>query len=222
MAGRSFGDAPRGGGAVYWRRRSLALLASLSVLIGVSWTVAWAVGSLSRSAARPNRSAAASAHGGYVARAAEPAGLTQLGVPDATSARRAAPAALPSCPVAAITLSLTASRPDYSVRQLPEFDIGVVSSAGYSCNFDIGARHVLLQISAGAAQIWTSADCAEGLAAQLATLHRGVPHVMSMTWDDQYSAAGCPLPGRAAPAGSYTARATVGSAASNGVTFRIG
>lgn len=88
--------------------------------------------------------------------------------------------------------------------------------------FDTGARHLLLHISAGTAQVWTSADCAEGLASQLATLHRDVPDVVRMSWDDQYSTAGCPIPGRAAPSGSYTARATADSAASNGVTFRIG
>ncbi len=97
-----------------------------------------------------------------------------------------------------------------------------MSTASHSCSFDIGARHVELQISAGGKQIWTSADCAEGLAVQVTTLHRGVPDVVPMTWDDQYSSAGCPMPGRAAPAGSYTAKATAGSTASNAVTFRIG
>jgi hypothetical protein len=143
-------------------------------------------------------------------------------VPDATSARRAAPAPLPACPVADVTLTLSVSQPSYSGQQIPGFDVGVVSSAGYSCAFDVGSAHVLLHISAGGAQIWTSAECAEGLAVQVATLHQGIPAVVAMTWDDQYSSAGCPMPGRAAAAGIYTARASVGSTSSNGVTFRIG
>jgi hypothetical protein len=199
-------------GAVYWRRRAAALLASLSVLIGLSWAVTWGVGQLTRPGSRP----------APVGAAARLSGSTQLGVPDATSARRAAPAALPACPVADIQLRLTASQPSYSLQQLPEFDVDVVSAAGYSCTFDTGARHVLLQISAGTAQVWTSADCAEGLASRLVTLDRGVPDVLHMTWDDQYSTAGCPMPGRAAPSGSYTARVTADSAVSSGVTFRIG
>jgi hypothetical protein len=221
MTGRSFRDAPGRVAGVYVRRRSAVLLASLSVLVGVSWAVAWTVGSLSQPGGRPSQPAAASPHGGTVGHGAEPTVPTQLGVPDATSARRAE-SALPSCPAADITLTLSASRLSYSVQQLPDFDIGVVSSAGYRCTFDIGAGQVLLQISAGTAQIWTSADCAEGLAVQSATLRHGVPTVVSMTWDDQYSSAGCPVPGRSAPAGSYTARAAAGSAASNVVTFRIG
>jgi hypothetical protein len=205
---------------VYWRRRGVALLGSLAVLIGLSWAATWAVGSL----ARPGRVADGSIRSGTArsGSAGAATSLTKLGVPDATSAERAAPAALPSCPAADVRLSLSASQPSYSVQQIPQFDVDVVSTAGYSCTVDVGARHVLLQISAGQAQIWTSADCAEGLAVRLATLHRGVPTVVPMTWDDQYSSAGCPMPGRAAPAGSYTARATLGSAASNSVTFRIG
>jgi len=212
MATRPFRDPSGRTAAVYWRRRAAALLASLSVLIGLSWAVTWGVGQLTRPAERP------AALGG----AARLSGSTQLGVPDATSARRAAPTTLPACPVADIQLRVAASQSSYSLQQVPEFDIDVVSTAGYSCTFDTGARHVLLQISAGTAQIWTSADCAEGLASRPTTLDHGVPDVVKMTWDDQYSTAGCPMPGRAAPAGSYTARATADPAASNSVTFQIG
>jgi hypothetical protein len=212
MAARPVRDASGPTAVVYWRRRAVALLASLSVLIGLSWAATWAVGKLARPASRP----------AAVGAAPRLTGSTQLGVPDATSARKAAPAALPTCPVADIQLRLAATQPSYSRQQLPEFDVDVISTAGYSCTFDLGARHVLLQISAGTADVWTSADCAEGLATRLATLRRGVPDVVTMTWDDQFSSAGCPMPGPAAPSGSYTARATADSAASNGVTFRIG
>jgi hypothetical protein len=212
MAARPFHDASGRTGAVYWRRRAAALLASLSVLIGLSWAVTFAVGKLVRPASRP----------ASVGAAARLTGSSQLGVPDATTARRATSPAVPRCPVGDIQVRLSATEASYSLQQLPEFDVDIVSTADYSCTFDVGARHVLLQITAGTAPVWTSADCAEGVAVRLATLHGGVPHVVQMTWDDQYSSAGCPVPGRAAPSGSYIARATADSAASNGVTFRIG
>jgi hypothetical protein len=221
MAGR-LEDAPGRAAVVYRRRRSAVVLASLSVLIGLSWAVAWAVGGLNQHSGRSSRAAVASSRGGPVGHAAARTGSTRLGVPGATSARKAAPVAVRPCPMADISLSLSTLRASYSVQQLPYFDVDVVSSAGYTCTFDVGAGRVLLRISAGRTRIWTSADCAEGLAVRLATLHHGVPTVVSMTWDEQYSSAGCPVPGRIASAGSYTASATVGSAASNGVTFRIG
>lgn len=127
----------------------------------------------------------------------------------------------PGCPAADVVVSLLATQAAYSARQLPEFAVDVVSTASYTCSLDIGARHVVLQISAGPALIWTSADCAEGQASQATTLRRGVPAVVPMTWDEQYSTAGCPVPGRAALPGSYTATAADGSAVSNAVTFRI-
>jgi hypothetical protein len=118
-------------------------------------------------------------------------------------------------------VTISATQASYSAWQQPQFTVNVVSLASYPCSFDIGAAHVVLQISAGPAQVWTSADCAEGQASQLAPLHRGVPAVVPMTWDEQYSSTGCPVPGRAAAPGSYTARATDGSAISPDVSFTI-
>jgi hypothetical protein len=230
MAARPFRDASGHAAIVYWRRRAAALLVGLSVLALLSWGTDWGVGSLlraDRAPRRPDQSAAASLRGGAVGVSARLTGPTQLGIADATGASKAATAGRSagnpkSCPAGDVVLTMFASASSYSVEQIPQFDVDVVSTADYACAFDVGAQHVVLQISAGAAQIWTSAECAESQAVQLATLHRGVPTVVPMTWDGQYSSAGCPVPGRAAPAGSYTATASAGSAASNSVTFRIG
>ncbi len=207
----------------------MALLASLSVLAGLTWAAALGIGTLLHAdrAARPDQSPVLTSRDGSAGLSARRSSPAQLGVPDATGASRAASAlrasaSLRSCPAGHVVLSVSASALTYPVRQLPEFDVDVVSTASYACLFDVGSQHVVLQIAAGSAQIWTSAECAEGQAVQLATLHRGVPTVVPMTWDDQYSATGCPMPGRAAPAGVYTATALAGSAASNSVTFRIG
>ncbi len=204
---------------VYGRRRGVALLASLSVVAILSWAGAWIAGSLDRPAGRPDHPAAVSSPGGRAGLSARHTSVTRLGIPAATGATRAA---LLACPAKDVVLTMHASAPSYSPRQLPEFDVAVVSTAGYPCRFDIGAGHLVLQISAGAAEIWTSADCAESEAVNLLTLSPRVPAVVPMTWNDQYSSAGCPMPGRAAPAGSYTATATAGSAARSMVTFRIG
>jgi hypothetical protein len=118
-------------------------------------------------------------------------------------------------------VTLSATQASYSTWQQPQFVVDVVSWASYPCSLDVGAAHVLMQISAGPGQVWTSADCAEGLASQPTILHRSVPAVVDMTWDEHYSSPGCPVPGEAAAAGSYTARATDGAAVSNDVTFTI-
>lgn len=119
-------------------------------------------------------------------------------------------------------LSLFSSQASYPIRQTPEFEVDVVSTARQSCSFDIGAAHVLLKISSGPVRIWTSADCAEGEASLVTMLHRGVPTVVPITWNGQRSAPGCPVPGTAAARGSYTAVASDGQERSNAVVFRIG
>jgi hypothetical protein len=207
---------------VYWRRRVLVLVISMSVLAGITWSAAIVVGATgraSKAAEGDPRLAAQTSQGASSTGASsgvrgDVAADSGVAVPVRSAGR--------SCPVADVVVTLSATQTSYSAWQQPEFAVDVVSSASYPCSFDIGAGHVLLQISAGTAQVWTSADCAEGLASQPTTLQRSVPAVVPMTWDEQYSSAGCPVPGRAASAGSYTATATDGSAVSNNVAFTIG
>jgi hypothetical protein len=222
MAENALGPRPEGA-AVYWRRRAVVLVISMSVLAGITWSAAALLGgaaSASKAAAGRSRlserplqqasGAAVASSGGQNNVAAE----SRLAVPAHSASR--------SCPVGDVVVALSVTQAAYSAWQQPHFAVDVVSLASYPCSFDIGAAHVVLQISAGSAQVWTSADCAEGQASQPTTLHRSVPTVMAMTWDEQYSSAGCPVPGQAAPAGTYTARATDGSAISPDVTFTIG
>ena len=198
------------------------LIISMSVLAGITWSAAIVLGGPARpgkaSAGRTrlpvqslqHASTSGSASSGVHSNVAAASGLA---VPVRPAGR--------SCPVGDVVVTLSATQPSYSAWHQPEFTVDVVSSASYPCSFDIGASHVVLQISAGETEIWTSADCAEGLASQPVALQRSVPAVVRMTWDEQYSSAGCPVPGRAAPAGSYAARATDGSAVSNDVPFTV-
>ena len=208
--------------AVYWRRRAAVLVISMSALAGITWSAAAVLGGAA------HRGQNAAGQSGLAPRALPQASIgggAATGVQnDAAAASKLAVPVHPAgrlCPASDVVVTLSATRTSYSAWQQPEFLVDVVSWASYPCSFDVGASHVLLQISAGPARIWTSAECAEGLASQPTTLHRSVPSVVAMTWDEQYSSAGCPVPGRVVATGSYTARATDGSAVSNDVTFTI-
>jgi hypothetical protein len=214
--------------AVYWRRRFVALLIGLSVLAVVTWAFAGAFGGGSPAGSPP---AAGTSPGVLPSTAASPGGLGASGPAAAVagagirqSGHSAAHApSTPPCPAGDVVLSLFSSQASYSVRQTPEFEVDVVSTDSRPCTFDIGARHLLLQITAGSSRIWTSADCAEGQASLVARLHRGVPTVVPIAWNGQHSSAGCPVPGAPAAAGLYTATATAaGAQASNALTFRFG
>lgn len=131
---------------------------------------------------------------------------------------------LRSCPAGDVVLSVFSSQTRYSARQAPEFEIDVVSTATRPCAFDVGARHLFLRITAGPARVWTSAQCSKGPASLVARLHRGVPTVVPITWNRRHSSPGCPVPGREAAAGTYTATATAagGVQASSPLSVRLG
>jgi hypothetical protein len=141
--------------------------------------------------------------------------------PPAVHKKRTTKHGLQPCPAGAVVLSLFSSQGSYATGQTPQFQIDVVSTATDSCTFDIGARHVVLQVSQGKDVVWTSAQCAEGTASLVVTLHRGVPTIVPMTWNGRHSSAGCPVPGAAARKGSYTAQAVDGSLRSNSIEFRL-
>jgi hypothetical protein len=119
-------------------------------------------------------------------------------------------------------LSLFSNQGSYAAGQDAQLEIDVVSTEVQNCNFDVGAGHLVLQISKGSRIVWTSKQCAEGAASLITTLHRGVPTRVPMTWNGRRSSAGCPVPGPRAGRGSYTAVALDGTLNSNAVNFRLG
>jgi hypothetical protein len=225
--------------AVYWRRRFVALIIGLSVLTLVTWALA---GALGRSAPPGDPAANRTVHGSLALVSRAPDGRAALlpvsgqpqpsVSPTATATRSATtslsasaavsrrPAVRP-CPAADVVLSLFSGQASYSGRQTPQFQVDVVSTDSHSCAFDIGAKHVWVQVSEGKTRLWTSAACDEGHASLVTKLHRGVPAVVTISWDAEHSSPGCPVPASPGAAGTYTARASDGSSSSNTFTFSI-
>jgi hypothetical protein len=208
--------------AIYWQRRFITLVVGLSALALVTWAAAAVLGSLAPAANSP---ATKTVHGRLpgpaAGRGAATSGGHNMGQP-AGHAATIVSAGLQPCPAGDVVLSLFSSRASYSIRQNPEFEVDVVSTASRTCTFDIGARHIWLQIKTGTVRVWTSADCAEGQASLVTQLHRGVPTVVALGWNGRTSSPGCPVPGAAVPLGIYTAVASDAGSASNSLVFRIG
>jgi hypothetical protein len=224
--------------AVYWRRRLVALLAALAILSLIAWAFfgvldlasgpsgaarshsgATSGGAGRGQAGQGGSGAGGTGHGGAAAGASRsPAATASSG-----SAGHGRAAARPqACASGSVVLSVLASQSDYSNRQLPQFTIDVVSTAGVTCTFNVGARHLILVIRSGSDRVWGSADCPRGNGSLISDLERGVPTTLSITWDRQTSRQGCTGPSQALPAGTYTATATDGGLDSNAVTIRLG
>lgn len=230
------------GASVYWRRRFIALLIGLAVLAVVAWALN---GAIARPAPAADTSSTNTANTGATlqptsttvpSNAARQGSTSPAGgkAPAGAGGHSPTPGASASshptkvhrgpgrCLSADVVLSLFSSQANYSARQTPEFSIDVVSTANRTCTFNIGASHLLLTVTQGSKQIWSSRDCAEGQASLVTKLRRGVPTTVPITWAGRRSAAGCPVPGTAAKAGSYTATAADGKLSSNPVQFRLG
>jgi hypothetical protein len=240
---RNHPEGPQPLPMTYWRRRFLTLVAGLAVLAVVAWAFSGvlAVGS----------GAAASAGRGSPGRQARPAGgdgngsapgsgvpqtspsatpapslSTPPGIPAPASptpgaAQPPGPAAAPACKPGEVVLSLFSSQGSYGRGQLPEFDVDVVSTAAWTCAFNVGPRFLTLVITAGGKRIWSSADCVAGPGSLLTDLPRGVPTVVPLSWDRETSAPGCRVTSRQVTAGSFAAAASDSGMASNPLTFTL-
>jgi len=126
------------------------------------------------------------------------------------------------CKVGNIVISLVVAQDSYGKGQTSEFDVDVVSTGTRTCGFNVGARRLSVVVRAHGKQLWASADCAAGRTKLTTDLARGVPVIVPVFWNRQTSAGACQGDGRPAPAGSYTASASDGGAASNPVRFTLG
>ena len=126
-----------------------------------------------------------------------------------------------TCAPGSVVISLFASQASYPARGRPEFDLDVVSTGARTCTFNVGAKYLALVIKAGSVRVWSSADCLQGRKSLFTDLVKGVPTVLSISWDRRTSSPGCRLASSAVPAGLYTATASSGELASNKEIFRI-
>ncbi len=226
----SRGDEPE----TYWRRRFIALAAGIATLGLFAWACS---GAVNGGSPRPAAAITPVASGGLAARPATPAtgaSLTPSASASAGSSSRPrshpgrslasrrpsrAPGRVATCPAGGIVISVFASKSGYGPGELPRFEAEVVSTGRQACTFNLGPRFLRLMINTGDARIWDSADCAGGTGSGAATLRRGVPAAVHISWDRQVSAPGCRPQRARASAATYVAVAYSGKLASRPVTF---
>jgi hypothetical protein len=118
-------------------------------------------------------------------------------------------------------LSVFAGQTQFGPKDSPTFELSIVSTQPAECTFNIGSAHLALVIKEGSTRIWSSADCAVGTPSLDAALGRGVPTVVTVTWNRKTSAPGCSGRTMRVPSGSYTAYAVDGAITSQPITFRL-
>lgn len=225
---RMGGSTYRAPAGTYWRRRFLLLVAGLTIFGLAAWglSTALAVGPSRIGQGRHDRVPASHEHQS-VRPEPKPTPRAARSPDRGGSGTNAGQAnghgtILPAfCARRDVVLSLFTAQTQYSRQQQPVFDVNVVSTGQAECSFNIGSQHLTLVIEEGPARIWSSADCAVGTGSLIAALKRGVPTVLTFSWQRRTSAPGCSVRARAVPPGIYTAFAVDGPLTSAPVTIRL-
>ena len=126
-----------------------------------------------------------------------------------------------ACTRGSVVISLFASQVSYPAHDRPVFDVDVVSTRGKTCTFNVGAAYLALVIKQGPTRVWSSADCPQGRKSLFTDLVKGVPTMLSISWNRRTSSPGCKRAAAPVPAGTYSATAMSGKLASNRQAFRI-
>jgi hypothetical protein len=164
-------------------RASVSALANQQALPSVAYGRAWLEPSkpaASRSAS-PSASPAAPAK---LANTAEPPNSAHQPSQTASASGKSA------CTPADIVLSLLTSRPSYTKREQPTFNVYAVSTSAAACTLTYGAGSVQVVVTRDGHVVWDSAAC-DPSAAEPVRFTLGIPQVLTMVWN----------PGAAQPSG---------------------
>jgi hypothetical protein len=244
-AQRSGGRRP--GADAYWQRRFFTLLAGLAVIGLLAWAASGMAsgGSSAHGAGSGQQSAAAYSTPTTTPTSPAPVSSAPTASPAATpsASASATPTASPSasassraaqakpkkaaatgpvaCPAADLLLTVTPRAASFGTKVTPAFQVDIVSTDTSPCNLDIGPAALRLEVLHGSTVAYNSAVCLNGAKRHVVSLRRGVPVVMSMSWDKHETVTGCVSTVAAATNRTYSAMIVAGGAQSPRAAFRL-
>ena len=213
----------------YWRRRVFVFTVGIGLLTALSWTVNGMLAARSSAdhAASPGGTRAAGPAAAHVSRGrALPAPSSSPRPKPVPSPHRStihSPAAgkALACAPGGVTLRLSSPQYWYQAGKMPRFTVHAVSSEGQPCRFNMGTKFVSVVVASDR-RIWSSADCVSGSGSNMIVLTRGVPAVLSVSWDRKTSSPGCGGTSHAAAPGEYKVTAVAGRLRSRTVNLVLG
>jgi hypothetical protein len=213
----------------YWRRRVFVFTVGIALLTSLSWTVNGVLAARSSAghAASPGGTRAAGSAAAHVSRGrALPAPSSSprpKPVPSPHRSKTRSPAAgkALACAPGGVTLRLSSPQYWYQAGKMPRFTVHAVSHEGQPCRFNMGTKFVSVVI-ASAGRVWNSADCVSGSGSNMIVLTRGVPAVLSVSWDRKTSSPGCGGTSHAVAPGEYQVTAVAGPLRSRTVNLVLG
>lgn len=184
-------DTGRDDGAVdrYWRRRATVLAAVIGVLVALVY-----------GCGDDEETTADGPADAPTVPAATPT-VTVTKRVRASATRRGG-----ACAKEDLVVGLTMTRDVFVGAQRPRFIATIVNVGPGACTFD---GDLDVRVTSGPDRVWSSGRCARGGSGRR-TLLRGVPHVVTVTWDRRRSPDDCRARGLPARPGTYVATARSG------------
>jgi hypothetical protein len=189
---------------VYWRRRALALVLVVGLLLAVGRACGAEEGP--KLPTGNNVAGPAPASTRTPPPTTFPASLlpttpaaTTAGTPTGGSgtlrppaAKKTTPAAPPVCAKNAIRVSVRADARRYDAETKPRFTLAVTNAGRTACRFDLGSEALSLVVISGKDRIWSSDDCRRGARSEVKLLKPGQSVAETVVWNRQRSRPGCP------------------------------
>ncbi|WP_432482426.1 BsuPI-related putative proteinase inhibitor [Kineococcus esterisolvens] len=205
--------------STYWRRRLLAALVLVLLLVGAVLGVRALLPETSsqQAVARLDPEQVSPTVG-----APTPSASTQTAATDEPSATSSTPARVEPCTREALDVLLTSEATAYGPGVTPRFVLTVRNSSETTCTAEIGSgmRTFTVQDASGE-QVWSTADCQSSTSTQDYELEPGDSRSMRTTWSRQRSAAGCPDDQPVAEVGTYTVRGSWNDVSAEPLTITL-
>jgi len=206
---------------VYWRRRAIALLALVAVIVAIVLVIVRpGSGDTAGNAAANGLAGATSASAGTADAAG--AAVPEPGTVDVPAAA-AADGAVVACAAADIGITPLTDATTYQAGSLPQLSFSLTNKGGAACSLDVGTATQSYKVTSGSETYWVSTDCQTGATNTPTVINSGA--TLSSTpipWDRTRSAKDtCSAASRApVPTGgaSYHFGVSVGGFASAGTT----
>ena len=208
---------------VYWRRRLLAVLVLLAVVLlavlGVrALTSDRAAGEPTAQQIDPSQVSSTLTAQPTGSPSASPTG-SPTGSPSATATTSGAVA---PCEGAALSVVLTSDATTYGPGRTPKFALTVQNVSPVTCSAEVGSgMRTFVATDASGAQVWSSEDCQSSTASQVYDVEPQSSKSMTTTWSRQRSAAGCPDGQEMVPDGTYTVTGTWNGVTAEPVTVSL-
>lgn len=227
-----FGNSTPGrpSAAVYRRRRIVAGVVALLVVIGLITGITAVAKMLGGDEAAASDSAEATIPGpNTTTPGAEPAATAPAAKPSASAS--AEPNASPKpgetgtaaalCPTEAVQVSATTDALSYSTGANPVLTMTITNNGAEPCDVNVGTSQMEFIITSGSDRIFSSADCQQASEDLLKTVKPKSVETAKFSWERQRSAPGCAeVPSNPNP-GTYMFSARLGGVISESTVFDL-